>query len=191
MVTDLIVYAHPTGELAVQLEQYFETSRELFGANAAHNYPVHCSLTGFFHDEVASIPIYIDALRSKLAEHFDRSGSDLFPSVDQLRLEGDWFGLELSSVPLVALTESFAAKQPSLARIDALRVKTWLHVSIAYEFNPEHSDALAELAKATIDPESQVDDWHLGLWERSPENQWHCHWSTPMSRSGKPSASPL
>ena len=181
MVTDLIVYAHPTGELAAQLEQYFETSRDLFGANAAHKYPVHCSLTGFFHDEAASIPIYIDALRSTLAEHFDRSVSDLVPSVDQLRLEGSWFGLELSSAPLVTLMESFAARQPTLARIDALRVKTWLHVSIAYEFNPEHAAELAALAQTTINAGSQVDDWHLGLWERFPENQWQCHWSTTMS----------
>ena len=89
MVTDLIVYAHPTGELAAQLEQYFETSRDLFGANAAHKYPVHCSLTGFFHDEAASIPIYIDALSSTLGECLAHSGPNLAPSIDQLRLEGD------------------------------------------------------------------------------------------------------
>jgi hypothetical protein len=180
VVTDLIVYAHPIGELAAQLEQYFETSRERFGANAAHKHPVHCSLTGFFHDDIASVPIYIDALRSTLADHHDRSGSDLVPSVDQLRLEGDWFGLELSSAPLVVMMETFAARQPTLARIDELRVKTWLHVSIAYEFNSEHAVELAALAQTTINAGSQVDDWHLGLWERSPGNQWHCHWSTPI-----------
>ncbi len=190
MVTDLNVYAHPTGELSAQLERFAVESRDLFGPNNAHAYPVHCSLTGFFHDEPTSTPFYIEVLQSLLTHHRGLDvdsvggGSNLSVNMDELRLSGSWFGLELSCPDLVALMESFAASDRSPTRSDDIRVKTWLHLSIAYGFDEQHGDALADLARRIIDPTTTT-DWKIALWERTAESDWHCHWSEPLSQSAQ------
>lgn len=184
MVTDLIVYAHPTGQLFEQLQRFAVESRELFGPNTAHSYPVHCSLTGFFHDEPTSSRFYIEILQSLLTHHRglgDGNRSNFSMGVDELRLSGTWFGLELSCPNLVALIDSFAASDRTPTRADDIRVKTWLHLSIAYGFGEQHGDALAELARRTINPTVPA-TWNIALWERTVGNQWQCHWSEPLNQ---------
>ena len=66
MISKLIVYACPTGQLADQIAAYYARSRAECGPNAAHAYPPHCTLTGFFHDDVESIPRYKNALAAAL-----------------------------------------------------------------------------------------------------------------------------
>ena len=50
-ICEFIVYACPVGTLAGQLDLFFARSRAECGENAAHAYPPHCTLTGFFHSQ--------------------------------------------------------------------------------------------------------------------------------------------
>ena len=87
-----IVYACPVGELASQLELYFQTSEIECGKNAAHKYMPLCTLTGFFEDELMAIPIYIKALNNSLSKY-----STPVINVLNMTFKPEWHGLELLS----------------------------------------------------------------------------------------------
>jgi len=44
-LSQFIVYACPQGELAEQIQDFYQESLDLCGFNAAHNYMPHCTLT--------------------------------------------------------------------------------------------------------------------------------------------------
>ena len=160
---ELIVYACPSGLLAGQVTRYFERSRGAVGANAAHSYMPHVTLTGFFHDDAASIPRYREALARALAR-------TPLPDVDAVRVEGMWLTaefhyLKIESPWLIALTAAFAQTADSATRRDALRRKDWLHLSLAYQFPAEQHAPLAALASALIDPLAPA-GWDLRLYQR-------------------------
>ena len=99
-----IVYACPVGELASQLELYFQTSEIECGKNAAHKYMPHCTLTGFFEDELMAIPIYIKALNNSLSKY-----STPVINVLNMTFKPEWHGLELHSPMLKKLIFDFDA----------------------------------------------------------------------------------
>lgn len=160
--TDLILYATPSGPLGAQIDRYLTDTRERFGANTAHQYPAHCTLTGFFHDVPRSIPEYLAALEQATAD----VGAPPTPmvTIERMRLEGGWYGLELQSPWLVDLAAAFARHAPNMARPDEVRLKTWLHLSLAYGFDDQRADDLATAA-SIIDPSSGV-VWEVALWQR-------------------------
>ncbi|MGD1918272.1 MAG: hypothetical protein ACFCAD_04940 [Pleurocapsa sp.] len=90
-----IIYACPVGELNKQIEQYLHRSRELYGANSAHKYMPHCTLTGFFTAEPNSIPIYLKALNK--AYFMAKNDLYLDVKVKQLTFNENWHGLELKA----------------------------------------------------------------------------------------------
>ena len=126
---ELILYACPMGPLAEQIGTYFERSQLQFGANRAHAYMPHCTLTGFFHDQASAIPQYVQATQQALNDH--PTGP---VTIDTLRLKPDWHGLELTSPWLEQVAATFAAQTDLPTRLDAIRLKTWLHLSLAYGF---------------------------------------------------------
>ncbi|MGB3614030.1 MAG: hypothetical protein WBA10_09570 [Elainellaceae cyanobacterium] len=168
----LILYACPTGQLAQQIESYFERSQACYGRNKAHMYMPHCTLTGFFHDTTAAIPDYIHALDEALRGLPSLTNAGI--EVRALTFRADWHGLELRSPWLQCLTTRFASGAPSTTRRDALRLKDWLHVSLAYGFDPAHGVGLRSLAEATVDTRSSC-GWELRFYQRQP--RWVCHWS--------------
>ena len=175
---EYIVYACPRGELADQLARYFAASRELVGANAAHQYMPHCTLTGFFHDEPAAVEIYCAALEAAL----DRARPHQPPvalSILRMELQERFHGLLLDSAWLIALIADFACSVDSPTRQDALRLKDWLHLSLAYAFPPAHHEPLAQLARELVDPHAQV-VWELGFYEREVSGAWACHSRWPL-----------
>lgn len=199
--TQLIVYACPTGELAQQLAHYFEKSLVQCGANAAHRYMPHCTLTGFFHDGEASIPRYVNALEQSLAAAYpSRPASPIV--IKALAFHDGWHGLELDSDWLKALVADFACRAHSPTRRDDVRLKDWLHLSLAYDFGPPHAEHLKHLAKSSVDTAEQavwelriyqriqqeggvdgfgktVNDSHDG-WEVYGGDRWRCHWRSPI-----------
>jgi hypothetical protein len=168
-----IVYACPLGELAAQIDRYYAASLAACGANAAHHYMAHCSLTGFFHDDTDSAPGYIEALAAAL-DRARPSQPQTALSISGIALGPEFHGLLLSSAWLQSLIADFARTAPSATRRDALRLKDWLHLSLAYSF-PSHQHAtLAALAHELVDISAPV-DWELRFYERHTPGDWTCH----------------
>ncbi|MEM8502863.1 MAG: hypothetical protein AAF716_06890 [Cyanobacteria bacterium P01_D01_bin.1] len=179
----LIVYACPVGLLAQQIETYLAKTQALYGANAAHAYMPHCTLTGFFEDERSTIPSYVELLGSVFEEYCDRIPHPPI-QIRQLTFNPDWHGLALEADWLKQLVADFAGRSHSSTRKESLRLKDWLHLSLAYEFNPDYASDLCRLAKEIIDTTSQV-RWELRFYEQLldheprplPETSWRCHGS--------------
>lgn len=173
-----IVYACPTGILADHIDRYYAVSLERYGPNAAHKYMPHCTLTGFFHDEPDSIPTYITALEAAL----DRARATQ-PSaplvIIEMVLREDFHGLLLDGPWLKAFVADFARTVNSPTRQDALRLKEWLHLSLAYEFPPQQHEPLAELARTLVDITTDV-QWNLCFYERHEDGAWTCHAHWPL-----------
>ena len=162
-----IIYACPVGELNAQIETYFTKSRELCGVNAAHKYMPHCTLTGFFSEDFNFIPDYLQALDTAY-----NSAKDLCldVAIAKLHLAKDWHGLELQAEGLKQLIRNFAAFD--LIRQEKLRLKDWLHLSLAYGFDPEHGEQLQNLA-TEIDLQAKV-NWELRFYQKNPDWTWQC-----------------
>ena len=172
-----IVYACPTGELNSQLEEYLIKSRRLYGDNTAHRYMPHCTLTGFFIDDIKSIPAYIQALeRSHIKAKSEHQSLNI--EIKQLTFNENWHGLELQGDSLKKLIMDFVARENSSTRQENLRLKDWLHLSLAYNFDPRYTQELEKLAKATIDLNAKV-NWELRFYQKNPDWTWKCHksWS--------------
>jgi ubiquitin-associated SH3 domain-containing protein len=170
---ELIVYACPSGPLAEAIAAFYAESSKRFGPNSAHAYPPHITLTGFFHDDAAALPIYGEALAAAHATAM-RSRPSLPISITELATTVEFHGLLIDSPWLEALAADFAVYAASPTRRDALRLKSWLHLSLAYGFRPEDGPALGELARAMVDPATPV-AWELRLYERRPGNDWIVH----------------
>ena len=78
----------------------------------------------------------------------------------------------------IGLIADFARTAHSPTRRDTLRLKDWLHLSLAYAFAPEQHATLADLARALVDPWAPV-SWELRFYERHEDRSWICHarWS--------------
>lgn len=178
-LTDLIVYATPTGPLAEAVERYLKDSERLCGTNEAHRYPPHITLTGFFHDVPRSIPGYERALDRAVRAASPPPTPVLY--VAGLHTRGDWHGLEIRSPWLQSVAAGFAANAAasSPTRADTIRLKDWLHLSLAYEFGPAHEPALASAALASVDPRALA-GWRVGLWQRDGD-RWTSHWSVAVA----------
>ncbi|MBD1996641.1 hypothetical protein H6G00_08420 [Leptolyngbya sp. FACHB-541] len=178
MPETFIVYACPVGELADQLDRYFQQSLTFCGENAAHRYMPHCTLTGFFQDEEVAIPLYVQALDRALKQA--QPSPDPVVTIQKLTFRSDWHGLELQSDWLKKVIAIFAELAVSPTRSDALRLKDWLHLSLAYEFQFEHSESLIQLAQECIDLQASV-QWELRFYQRHADYRWTCHQSWKLS----------
>lgn len=168
-----IVYACPLGELADQIERYYAASLAACGANAAHTYMAHCSLTGFFHADRNSADAYIAALNAALIRARPTQPQPAL-TISGIALEPEFHGLLLSGPWLQALIADFARTATSATRRDALRLKDWLHLSLAYAFPPQQHATLAELAHELVDFSAPV-CWELRFYERHADGAWTCH----------------
>ena len=167
-----IVYACPTGELAENLTKYFAKSGELYGENTAHKYMPHCSLTGFFTDELSSVPLYLQALSSAYLSAKNSSRS-LDIKITKLTFNENWHGLELRSNSLKQLIGNFARLASSSTRQEKLRLKDWLHLSLAYDFDPKYREQLKDLARETINLQADV-NWELRFYQKNSDWTWNC-----------------
>ena len=171
-----IVYACPTGELNTQLETYFQLSKEQCGANNAHNYMPHCTLTGFFTDRLSSADYYLQALEEAyknspkgLASRHDRA---LEIEIKQLVFNPEWHGLELQAEAIKDLIKDFVRLETSPTRQENIRLKDWLHLSLAYGFESGDRAKLEMLARETINLAADV-AWELRFYQRVAGN-WNC-----------------
>ena len=163
-----IVYACPTGELDTQLETYFQLSKKQCGANHAHNYMPHCTLTGFFTDESSSADYYLQALE----EAYKKSDRSYEIEIKQLVFNPEWHGLELQAEKVKDLVKDFVRLETSPTRQENIRLKDWLHLSLAYGFESGDRAKLETLARETIDLAADV-AWELRFYQRFKGN-WNC-----------------
>ena len=166
-----IVYACPVGELNDRLESYFAKSLELYGENAAHKYMPHCTLTGFFTEEPDSIPLYLEALNAAYIAARE-SNISLDIAIAKLSFGKNWHGLELQADGLKELVSNFAVQLDS-TRQRKIRLKNWLHLSLAYGFEPEYREQLQNLAIEAIDLQAKL-DWELRFYQEEPDWTWQC-----------------
>jgi hypothetical protein len=175
MAIELIVYACPAGILADQLETYFAAAHTACGPNTAHRYMPHCTLTGFFHDDITRVPFYAHALAEAL--HAAQATRPTIPvHITEMIFQPDFHGLLLEAPWLYTLVADFAQRaKHSPTRQDDLRLKDWLHLSLAYGFAPQHAAQLATIARQHVDSAAPV-EWELRLYERQPGDIWVLHW---------------
>ncbi|MEM6450891.1 MAG: hypothetical protein AAF703_11305 [Cyanobacteria bacterium P01_D01_bin.105] len=177
-MAQLILYACPTGPLAEQIETYFKYARQQCGDNAAHAYMPHCTLTGFFEDEESALPTYIKAMEKVIATHQPHISKNQRskPSVliQSLSFRPDWHGLVLQADWLKHRVRNFAEQANSPTRTEAIRVKDWLHLSLAYGFRAEHATQLEKLAVETVNISAPV-EWEARFYRRHDDNTWTCY----------------
>jgi hypothetical protein len=174
----LIVYACPTGELEHQILAFYAASRERFGVNSAHAYPPHITLTGFFHDDQATVPRYVAALDAAHAAALAARPASLV-AVTGLACKADFHGLLFSAPWLEGLAADFAARAASPSRRDAIRLKRDLHLSLAYGFRPQDGPDLGALARSLVKPGAPA-GWELRLYERLADGGWRIHRGWPL-----------
>lgn len=174
MSSQFIIYACPLKDLAAQLDLYFEHSLRLCGRNAAHDYMPHCTLTGFFEDDETAIGTYLEAIAQALNQSL--TPPDPVITIQKMTFRSDWHGLELQSDWVKQLMQTIAQLAVSPTRQTPLRLKDWLHLSLAYEFSPTHAKELAHLARTYIDVRSPV-QWQLRFYQRHADQTWTCHQS--------------
>ena len=167
--SQFIVYACPVGKLNKQIEIYLHQGSELYGANSAHKYMPNCTLTGFFNAELNSIPVYIEALDKAYIE----AKNNLDIKIKQFTFNEDWHGLELKAENIKTLIINFFQNKTINNYQEKLRLKDWLHLSLAYNFNPEYESKLKQLALETIDLKSDV-NWELRFYQKNPDWSWKC-----------------
>lgn len=172
-----IIYACPVGELNSQIETYFNKSRELYGENSAHKYMPHCSLTGFFADELSSISIYLEALDRAYLEAKNSLSLDI--EIKQLAFKENWHGLELQADGVKQLMSNFTCLETSTTRQEKIRLKNWLHLSLAYDLDREHTEELQDLASEIIDPKAKV-NWDLRFYQKNADWTWKCLKAWPI-----------
>ena len=154
---ELILYATPTGALARTCATYFDTVEP----TTAQTYPPHVTLTGFFHRRDVSPAVDAAAAIGDVpADAVD---------VKRLMCTDEWVGLEVESAWMEAVAARFADAVPAGPDEDDVRLKQWLHLSLAYGFG----DLREHAAQATrdIDPHQGV-GWEIALWERSDGDRW-------------------
>lgn len=170
---ELIVYACPTGELAQQISTYQIRSKREIGPNSAHAYMPHCTLTGFFHDQPDSLPIYIQTLEESYQALRSIQPQPIF-QIPQILFRPDFHGLILESEWIKQMIRTFAQRVDSPTRSDDLRLKQRLHLSLAYHFTEDQHQPLIRLAEESVDTHAPV-GWDLCFYERHEEGTWTCH----------------
>ncbi|HEY9767115.1 MAG TPA: hypothetical protein V6C71_01245 [Coleofasciculaceae cyanobacterium] len=166
-----IIYACPVKDLNTQLETYFAQSLKLFGENTAHKYMPHCTLTGFFNAPLSLVALYLQALDRAYIEAKNNLALDI--NIKQLTFKENWHGLELRADGVKQLISHFARLENSLTRPEKLRLKDWLHLSLAYGFSSKDSDNLRKLATETINLKADV-NWQLRFYQKNADWSWKC-----------------
>ena len=159
---ELILYATPNGELGRACERFFASVSTSGRATTAQTYPPHVTLTGFFRRSSSEVERVIAEAQSII---------DAAPggavTVHPMQVRTDWLGLEITSDWLSEVARAFADQHRVEPGDDAIRLKDWLHLSLAYGTLPAGASVAdyVEEATSTIKVEAPV-TWSVGLWER-------------------------
>ena len=181
-LAELIVYACPHGPLAASIDRYLEAVRHECGPNDAHRFPPHVTLTGFFHDDIWAVRDQVAAL----GEAVEAAGPSPAPParVEGLRCEPGFHFLAVRSPWFESVAAAFRDRSPAATRVDAVRPKHDLHLSLAYGFDPATQEVLSALARRHVDPDGAC-EWTVRLYERMAPDRWVPHGAWPCATIGR------
>lgn len=157
---EVILYATPTGAFSDACDRYWASLHKLDSPTTAQTYPPHCTLTGFFHRRPADIP----RLVNEVVAVSGVTGSELTVQSARLEKKDGWVGFVLESHSFEAAIREFVSRHVVRDGDDALRPKTWLHLSLSYGDGADPDRHMAEARRIFdgVDP----GPWSLGLWCR-------------------------
>jgi len=163
-LNEVILYATPTGDLLAWCNDYFHIADQL-GGTEAQKYPPHCSMTGFFHRSTSRLNEAVWALGNLDVKSVDIPIDSLNISLDK----PSWLGIEIGSESLSSIISLFSSNYKNLSDEDPIRVKEWLHLSLAYgveDIGP-FKEALIDMDALPSEP-----SWEISLWQRHRHNLW-------------------
>lgn len=169
---ELILYATPEGPLAERCAALWAELAAAGRETAAQTYPPHVTLTGFFRRP----PERVDDVVADVARGVGECSLDAVADVSMRPLcTEDWAGLEVRSPALHDLTATVVDAHLVASDEDALRIKDWLHLSLAYGDGVD----VAALAPRCLEAVAgaPATGWTVGLWSRD-EAGWRRLWST-------------
>lgn len=169
---ELILYATPTGPLAEACDAWFAETAAAFGPTTAQTYPPHCTLTGFFRRPPEALDRVIHEVTTAVADDATLPASAV--QVVRLHAGPEWVGLELAAPAFVAATQRFADLHVAGPDDDPIRVKDWMHLSLAYGGVDDLAPWI-ESALERFDPVPLAEAWELALWQRRPDGTWTRH----------------
>lgn len=160
---ELILYATPEGPLARACAAFFADLVERDRQTTAQTYPPHVTLTGFFRRRSVAVDRVVAEARRVISAS-PRGEAD----VSNVTERPDWVGLEITSEWMLSVAAAFTDLHELEAGDDPLRLKTWLHLSLAYGDVPGGRELAeyADVARRTIDADLRA-SWSIGLWERA------------------------
>ncbi len=179
---ELILYATPEGELGRQCRRYFEVAAAEIGPTTAQTYPPHVTLTGFFRRADPRADEVVAEMLEVVRDHGP-------PPPDSIEAEhhraDDWVGLAVRSPWLEGVTARVVAGHRLEPGDDALRPKSWLHLSLAYGRLPDGTtlDRYRHLASDLVDP-AAPGPWAVSLWERRDDGSWVDHGASRSPGTG-------
>lgn len=162
------LYALPKGPLAAQIDSFrLEYVRE-FGANKAHDYPLHVTLTRGFN----AIPEQVEDYGDAITRHF--AGARAF-TVGNFKQVADkqLVILELAAPELAVSTRSWVEE---LGRSDIQIVERQFHITIAWQTT--HFMRIFELAQELVDLSLAV-KWEVSLCQRIDQAAASPIWDCP------------
>ena len=167
---ELILYATPGGEFGEACDRFFAEVAASGRSTTAQSYPPHVSLTGFFRRP----PVAVERLTLEVQAAIAAAPRGPV-AVDPIARREGWLGVEIKSDWLLELASLFAARHRLEHGDDPIRLKDWLHMSLAYGEFPVGTGAQDYLdqAQATIAVNAPA-RWSVGLWERR-DSDWIRH----------------
>lgn len=170
---ELILYAEPGGELGARCAEYWAAVSAADASTSAQEFPPHVTLTGFFHRSPAHVPPAIAALHAA-ADAAVPAGLDgvrwTEPAALELQANDEWVGLHVQSAWMDAVAAAFVAEPsagPADPAEDALRPKSWLHLSLSYGEQFEWARATATELAAPFADLTAAAEWSIALWRRT------------------------
>lgn len=172
---ELILYAEPGGELGARCAEYWAAVSAAEASTSAQEFPPHVTLTGFFRRRAEQVPAVVAACAAAVDAAVP-AGLDgtrwAGPVALEFQANDEWVGLHVGAAWMDAVIATFVS-DPSLEPDgdDALRPKSWLHLSLSYgeqfEWARDQATILAE-PFADVTAESE---WTVSLWRRT-EAAW-------------------
>eukprot|EP00095_Tigriopus_kingsejongensis_P011256 maker-scaffold708_size108518-snap-gene-0.14 protein:Tk11256 transcript:maker-scaffold708_size108518-snap-gene-0.14-mRNA-1 annotation:"protein ubash3a homolog isoform x2" len=157
-----VFYLCPTGMLQDQLQTFWDASKIQIGWNGVHSSFPHMTLTSTFHCPDSQAEELIDIGRKVGLQFQEDFTNDAFNM--EKYVSPNFLGLfvgKREEILLRSLSQELSQRVGSTGVQIEATTKAY-HVTLAYQFAPEHLDGLGDLSNS-VDPGAHC-DWELRLY---------------------------